>query len=125
MTKQLSKNSKSFPKNGVYPQPHLVRELRLALNTECCTELDISNDVDDTLLYETITLCINTRKSYPRITTVLQKLLQNNGYPITINGDYDSSLKNTIVQFQKDMGIEITGIVDSNGSTWKQLLRPQ
>ena len=125
MTKRADTNSKSFPKNGLYPPPHLIRELRLALNTECNTDLELSTEVNTVLLCKTNTLSINTRKSYPRTTTVLQKLLQHNGYSVTVNGDYDSSLKNTIVQYQKDMDIDVTGIVYSNGSTWEQLLNPQ
>lgn len=55
-----------------------------------------------------------TREYVPNrdVVTAVQQRLSQLGYPATVNGSYDASLRNNVLRFQSDTGLRPTGEVD-------------
>lgn len=87
----------------------IIKNIKLALNTDYGLKFTIDSSINDILLINLGNVVLSTASYKKNITYALQQLLVWWGYDITIDGIFGNGTKSTISLFQSQVGITQTG----------------
>ena len=87
----------------------IIKNIKLALNTDYGLKFTIDSSINDILLINLGNVVLSTASYKKNITYALQQLLAWWGYDITLDGIFGNGTKSTISLFQSQVGIEKTG----------------
>lgn len=92
----------------------IIKNLKLALNTDYGLKFDVNNsEVNDILLTNLANVLLVSGTDKKNTTYVLQQILRWWGYTITLDGIFGTGTSNIIKTFQQQIGITITGTTTS------------
>ena len=87
----------------------IIKNIKLALNTDYGLKFTIDSSINDILLINLGNVVLSTASYKKNITYALQQLLAWWGYDITLDGIFGNGTKSTISLFQSQVGIAKTG----------------
>ena len=87
----------------------IVKNIKLALNTDYGLAFTIDSGINDILLINLANVVLSTSVYKPNITYALQQLFVWWGYDLKIDGIYGNGTKSTVTLFQSQVGIPQTG----------------
>ena len=87
----------------------IIKNIKLALNTDYDLKFTIDSSINDILLINLGNVVLSTASYKKNITYALQQLLAWWGYDITLDGIFGNGTKSTISLFQSQVGIAKTG----------------
>lgn len=87
----------------------IIKNIKLALNTDYGLKFTIDSSINDILLINLSNVVLSTTTYKNNITYALQQLLVWWGYSLTIDGIYGNGTKSIITLFQSQVGINQTG----------------
>ena len=98
----------------------IIKNIKLALNTDYGLKFTIDSSINDILLINLGNVVLSTVSYKKNITYALQQLLAWWGYDITLDGIFGNGTKSTISLFQSQVGIAKTGTTTKE--FWKKIL---
>ena len=87
----------------------IVKNIKLALNTDYGLAFTIGSGINDILLINLANVVLSTSVYKPNITYALQQLFVWWGYALAMDGIYGNGTKSTVALFQSQVGISQTG----------------
>lgn len=98
----------------------IIKNIKLALNTDYGLAFTIDPSIDDILLVNLSNVLLSTSVYKPNITYALQQLFVWWGYNLSLDGVYGNSTKSTVALFQSQVGILQTGTTTIE--FWRKIL---
>ena len=87
----------------------IIKNIKLALNTDYGLAFTIDSGINDILLINLANVVLSTSVYKPNITYALQQLFVWWGYALAMDGIYGNGTKSTVALFQSQVGISQTG----------------
>lgn len=87
----------------------IIKNIKLALNTDYGLAFTIDSGINDILLVNLANVVLSTSAYKPNITYALQQLFVWWGYDLKLDGIYGNGTKSTVTLFQSQVGIPQTG----------------
>ena len=98
----------------------IIKNIKLALNTDYGLKFTIDSSINDILLINLGNVVLSTVSYKKNITYALQQLLAWWGYNVTIDGIYGNGTKSTVSLFQSQVSITKTG--NTTKEFWYKIL---
>lgn len=98
----------------------IIKNIKLALNTDYGLKFTIDSSINDTLLINLGNIVLSTASYKKNITYSLQQLLKWWGYDLEIDGVYGNGTKSIVSLFQSQIGISKTGTTTKE--FWQKVL---